>query len=174
MFHIENIIRIKDTVKMKFLLTLITALLISVNINSCDDTDFNTDPNSEFNISNRYGHYLLDTLIAIEDSLVNVEFVSTDFYPKLSVGNFDGVKTGFLVKFFDYETILDSVEIVDSVKIELTTSSSFGPNIEDDFIGYKVYLDDNLVHETNDTFYVDTGLISGEIYKYTVKHNNNQ
>lgn len=119
------------TIKHNKSLLLLISLLFFV---SCNDTDYNADPNSEVSLSERYGAFYIDTLFALADSIVEKEPVSTIslINTKLSVGNYDGIRAGFIIKFFNYQSYLDSLADVDSVKIQLTSVNTFGPNISDE------------------------------------------
>ncbi len=71
------------------------------------------------------GEYVIDTLIAIQDTFIVSPPVRTSYSSKLSVGKYDGFSANFLIRFVFLPA--DTISL-DSAHIELTGQGVFGSN----------------------------------------------
>ncbi len=119
----------RTAILLKKTILLSTVILL---INSCHDVDYNSEPNSEVDLKERYGDFFIDTLWAISDSMVKKDDFPTYFYSKLSAGKYGGANVGFIVKFFEYGLYLDTLNAIDSAFIQFTTQNTFGPDVDEE------------------------------------------
>lgn len=92
---------------------------------SCSNVDPNQDPNPSYGTDGRYGSFVQDTVYALADTVIRGKFLNTSLAPKLSLGEYDGLSSGFEITFLNLPD--DSVEI-DSAYLKFTALNSFGPN----------------------------------------------
>lgn len=85
------------------------------------------------------GQYIQDTLYAISDSVIARSEVNTGGSTKLSLGQKDGFKAGFLI----YFVFVDTLSLLDSMYLEFTTVNSYGADLVDN-ISVNIYSADSL------------------------------
>ncbi len=119
---------------------LIVALFIS-----CSNVDPNNDPNPLYGMDGRYGSFVQDTIYAQADTVLKGKYLFTGLSSKLSMGEYDGMSSGFEIMY----TILppDSV-IVDSVQLKFSTLNSFGPNANEVINGTMYRVIDTLITDS--------------------------
>ena len=81
-----------------------------------------TEPDDELIMK---GEYVIDTLIAIQDTFIVAPPIRTSYSSKLSIGKYEGFSANFLIRFVFLPA--DTISL-DSAHIELTGESFFGSN----------------------------------------------
>lgn len=105
---------------MKSKLILISIVFLA-SLWGCSDLE-DTPSSAEFNLADRYGSFVIDTVYAVQDTFIIGDYVDTDLSDKLSVGKINGVETSFLIKFLE---LPDSTLGLDSAYIILKNVGTF-------------------------------------------------
>lgn len=117
----------------KYLILIAYSFVILSITLSCDDTNYNLNPAAEFDFEK--GRLEIDTLYAVSDSIIRKSDINTFGATKTSIGNYNGFEAGFLFLATSLTSVFfDSLEVIDSVKIQFWTLNSYGADFQDQII----------------------------------------
>ncbi len=117
---------------MKSKLILISIVFLA-SLWGCSDLE-DTPSSAEFNLDDRYGSFVIDTIYAVKDTFIVGDYFDTDLSEKLSVGKIDGIEASFLIKVLSFP---DSALHLDSAFILLNGAGTFSRDIQN--IDLKIY-----------------------------------
>ncbi|MGD9898293.1 MAG: hypothetical protein AB7T22_04110 [Calditrichaceae bacterium] len=117
---------------MKSKLILISIVFLA-SLWGCSDLE-DTPSSAEFNLNDRYGSFVIDTIYAVKDTFIVGNYADTDLSEKLSVGKIDGIEASFVIKVLSFP---DSTLSLDSAYILLTGVGTFSRDIQN--IDLKIY-----------------------------------
>ncbi len=103
-------------------------LILLFFLHSCANLDPNENPNSQFDASNRYGELKADTLYAIDDTVMQVDYVSTGTSEKLNLADFGGLNASFFIKL---TTLPDTLDKTIGVQLDFRTVEAYGSDVPD-------------------------------------------